>query len=132
MSKTIKFSTSDDPCDAKNEQKKTVCTNDVIRQVMKCNLPWMQRQDSKLQQCNTEIDDLELYGNILFNLSKKFVDTEKCERLNCNANSWTTKEFTYWEQPSVNNSQIELLLVCNTVSQVIFNKKPFFCLVNDR
>jgi hypothetical protein len=118
MSKIIKLSTSVDPCDVNNEQQTTVCTNDVITQVMKCNLPWMQKQDSKLPQCNTE--DLELYRNILFNLSRKFVDTEKCELLNCNVNSWTTKEFTHREAPTNNNTSIGVLLSWNTVSKVIF------------
>jgi hypothetical protein len=97
MSKTIKHGTSIDPCDANNEQLKTVCTNDVITQLMQSNFPWMQRQDSKLRPCNTEGDDLEMYKNILFNLSRKFVDTEKCDLSNCIVYSWTTKEFITWE-----------------------------------
>lgn len=110
------FSTSDEPCDAKNEEQKAVCTNNVITQLMQCNLPRMQRQDSKLPQCNNNTD-LELYRNILANLSKNNKETEKCDLFLKTVISILGQLRNL--HPGKIPIEIQLLLVTNTVTQVI-------------
>jgi hypothetical protein len=116
MSKTSKLSTSNDPCDTDNKHQTTICTNDVITQMMKCNLPWMKNQNPQLPQCDPETD-LDLYKNILVNMSRQNPNEDTygdCTNIiNCQSVSWTTKDFTKMEYPLrfPNTSEIHLILL---------------------
>jgi hypothetical protein len=119
MSKTSKLSTSNDPCDTDNKHQTTTCTNDVITQMMKCNLPWTKNQNSKFPQCDLETD-LDLYKNILVNMSRLNPNEDTygdCTNIiNCQSVSWTSKYFNKMEFPH-SNPEIHLILI-NIPSQV--------------